>query len=411
LPCSATSADHACAQSFLTQYGRRLFRRPLTAPDLDRYLGYFDARLAASDFPSALRWTLTSLIQSPHSIYRREIGDNQNGEYQLSQYEIATELAYTFTGTTPSAELLAQADVGTLQTSAQLLAAATQMLATPAGEEQVQQFFRSWLGYTQLPSTLPNFADFASVSADMVQETQTFLREVVLTGRGGTKELLTAPFTTPSTALATLYGFPAPATNFAKVTRPTGRGIGVLAQASLIAAHSHESASSPTLRGLLVFERLLCGKRPQVPPSVPTLVAASPGQKTTRQRYEEQHMSAGTGCPLCHKLFDPFGFGFEHYNEAGRYRDLDSGLPIDSSGQFTAGGPALPFAGLDDLASDLASQESVGVCVSGYLNAYAFANPTSCTGETRRTEFVKGTLGFVDYLASLAAEPSFSRRK
>ncbi len=51
------------------------------------------------------------------------------------------------------------------------------------------------------------------------------------------------------------------------------------------------------------------------------------------------------------------------------------------------------------------------MCVSGYVNAYAFANPTACLGETRRTEFVKGTLGFVDYLASLAAEPSFTRRK
>jgi hypothetical protein len=411
LPCSTSAADHTCAQTFLSQYGRRLFRRPLAQPDLDRYLGYFDARLAASDFPSALRWMLTGLIQSPHAIYRREIGANQNGEYQLSQYEIATELAYTFTGTTPSSDLLAQADAGQLQTPAQLLAAASQMLASPAGQEVVQQFFRSWLGYDQVPSTLANFSDFASVSADMVQETQTFLQAVVLTGRGGAKDLLTAPFTTPSTALASLYGFPAPATNFAKVTRPAGRGLGVLAQASLIAAHSHETASSPTLRGLLVFERFLCGTRPQVPPNVPTLVPPSPGQKTTRQRYEEQHMAAGTSCPTCHKLFDPLGFGFEHYNEAGRYRDLDSGLPINSSGQLAIGGQMLPFAGLDDLATDLASQDSVGVCVSGYINAYAFANPTACLGETRRSEFVKGTLGFVDYLASLAAEPSFTRRK
>ena len=304
-----------------------------------------------------------------------------------------------------------QADLGQLQTSAQLLAAASQMLATPAGQDVVQQFFKSWLGYDQLPGTLPNFSDFGTVSADMVQETQKFIQEVVLTGRGNAKDLLTAPFTTPSSALATLYGFPAPATDFAKVTRPMGRGVGVLAQASLIAAHSHESASSPTLRGLLVFERFLCGTRPQVPPSVPTLVPPSPGQKTTRQRYEEQHMAAGSTCPSCHKLFDPLGFGFEHYNEAGRYRDLDSGLPINSSGQLTIGSQMLPFTGLDDLATDLASQDSVGVCVSGYINAYAFANPSSCLGETRRAEFVKGTLGFVDYLASLAAEPSFTRRR
>jgi hypothetical protein len=216
----------------------------------------------------------------------------------------------------------------------------------------------------------------------------------------------------PSQALASFYGFPAPGTDYEKVERPSGRGVGVLAQGSLIAAHSHEAASSPTLRGLLVFERLLCGERPQVPPSVPTLVAASPGIKTTRQRYEEQHMAAGSGCPFCHKRFDPLGFGFEHYDESGRYREQEVGLPINASGSLMDGSTELfTFDGLDDLAKNLSQLEKVGVCSSGYLNAYAFANSSACLGETRRGEFVAGTLGFIDYFASLAAEPSFTRRK
>jgi len=163
---------------------------------------------------------------------------------------------------------------------------------------------------------------------------------------------------------------------------------------------------------LLVFERLLCGQRPQVPPNVPTLVMASPGVKTTRQRYEEQHMSAGTSCPTCHKLFDPLGFGFEHYDEAGRYREQEVGLPIDSSGKLMDGSNQLfAFSGLDELAKGLSEQQKVGLCSSGYVNAYAFANSVACLGETRRSEFVAGKLGFIDYYASLAAEPSLTRRK
>jgi hypothetical protein len=161
-----------------------------------------------------------------------------------------------------------------------------------------------------------------------------------------------------------------------------------------------------------VFERLLCGERPTVPKDVPTLVAASPGVKTTRQRYEEQHMAAGGDCRGCHRLFDPLGFGFEHYDEAGRYREQEMGLPIDSSGSFTGGSAELAtFSGLDELAKKLAAQQKVGLCSSGYVNAFAFANRVACLGETRRQDFVTGKLGFIDYYASLAAEPSLTRRK
>lgn len=412
LPCASNTPNHACAQTFLDQFGRRLFRRPLTQADQDRYLSFFDARLAASDFKSALKWMTIGLIQSPHAIYRREVGTLSGGEYQLSPHEIAGELAYMYTGTTPSPELLARADAGELDTPEHLRAIATELLATPAGQDMLQRFFKAWLSYDQLPGSLPNVSGFAAVAPDMVKETQAFIQQVVLTDHGGAKELLTANYTTPSQALSSFYNLPAPSADYARVERPTGHGIGVLAQGSLIVAHSHEAASSPTLRGLLVFERLLCGQRPQVPANVPTLVPASPGVKTTRQRYEEQHMAAGKACSNCHKYFDPLGFGFEHYDEAGRYRDQEVGLPINSSGTLTDdNSQPITFQGLDDLAKSLSEQEKVGLCSSGYVNAYAFANAVACLGETRRADFVAGKLGFVDYFASLAAEPSITRRK
>ncbi|HEX2672467.1 MAG TPA: hypothetical protein VHM25_16410, partial [Polyangiaceae bacterium] len=69
------------------------------------------------------------------------------------------------------------------------------------------------------------------------------------------------------------------------------------------------------------------------------------------------------------------------------------------------------FSGLDELAKNLSEQQKVGLCSSGYINAYAFANAVACLGETKRADFVAGKLGFIDYYASLAAEPSVTRRK
>lgn len=414
LPCAASSADHACAQKFVADYGRRLFRRPLTQAEQDRYLSFFDARLAASDFKSALRWTTIALVQSPHAIYRREIGNQANGEYQLSQHEIATELAYMFTGTTPSADLLAQADAGQLKTPEQLVALAQQLLATPAGRDTVHRFFRLWLGYDQIPPTRPNVNGYQAASPTLAEETRRFIEEVVVNQQGGTAELLTAPYSMPAKATASGFyqGWPTPSADYEKVTRPAGQGIGVLAQASVIAAHSHETASSPTLRGLMVFERLLCGTRPIVPKNVPILTDAMPGVKTTRQRYEEQHMAKGAACSSCHEKFDPLGFGFEHFDEAGRYRDTEGGLPINSSGTLKQDGKEVfSYSGLDELASNLATQPGVGACASGYVSAFTYANTVACLGEARRAEFVSGSIGFLEYFASLAGEPSFTRRK
>ncbi|HEY0469376.1 MAG TPA: DUF1595 domain-containing protein, partial [Polyangiaceae bacterium] len=155
LPCAASAANHACAQTFLDQYGRRLFRRPLSQADQTRYLSFFDTRLAASDFKTALRWMTVGLIQSPHAIYRREVGTLSGSEYQLSQHEIAGELAYMYTGTTPSPELLAQADAGQLDSPEHLAAVAGQLLATPSGQGTLQRFFKSWLAYDQVSASLP----------------------------------------------------------------------------------------------------------------------------------------------------------------------------------------------------------------------------------------------------------------
>lgn len=111
LPCSTSSANRACADTFVTQYGRRLFRRALTPAEHDRYLALFDSGLAKSDFNSALKWVTVGLIQSPNAVYRSEIGTpTTGGKRSLTPTELATEFAYTFTGTTPSDELLAQAE-------------------------------------------------------------------------------------------------------------------------------------------------------------------------------------------------------------------------------------------------------------------------------------------------------------
>ncbi len=149
LPCSASSPDRACAEQFVTQYGRRLFRRTLTSVEKDRYLSYFDGALKKADFKTALKWLTVGLIQSPNAVYRSEIGTSDGDARQLDARELATELAYTYTGTTPSEALLAQAEQAAKLDAPML---AKSLLASDAGKTTLQHFFESYLDYPRVAS-------------------------------------------------------------------------------------------------------------------------------------------------------------------------------------------------------------------------------------------------------------------
>lgn len=419
LPCSTSAtADRTCAETFLNKYGRRLFRRPITQAEHDRYLTFFDASKGKSDFKTALKWMTVALIQSPNALYRSEVGSSSGaGARQLSAYEVATELAYTFTGTTPTDALLTMAASNNLGNPADL---AKSMLATDAGKQTLHRFFEQYLSYGSVTSMQkPNIASFASVSADMVQETRAFINQVVFQNGGGLEDLLTATTTNPSRALATYYGtgnmysggFPAPGSDYASVTRPAALGLGVLAQGAFLATHASSDTSSPTKRGLFMYYKLFCRPHLEVPANVPPLDTTSvmTGINTTRDRYEKLH--AAGSCAGCHKSFDPLGFGFEHFDEGGRYRAKDKTFDINSSGMFAApNGTTISFNDANELMTAIATQPIVHQCMSAYLAAYAYGSDEACLGAGQVTALQSGSIGIAEAFARLASEPHFTQR-
>ncbi len=409
LPCATATPDRACAGEFVARFGKLLFRRPLAADESERYLAFFDEAAAKTDFGAAIGWVTRALVMAPATLYRRELGVTGESTRQLDQYEIATALAYTFAGTGPNENLLGMADRGELSSPDTLASLAQQLIESPQGKEHLHRFFEAFLEYSRVTTVTRDEASFTTLAPDMRQETRTFLEAVVFAG-GGVRELLTSNQTFPSVALAGYYGMPAPAADYGAVTRPAGQGIGVLAQGSVLSTEAQPGWSSPTQRGLLVFERFLCREAPTVPPDVPPIPEVASGEVTTRQRYEQLHASGGT-CQTCHREFDPIGFGFERFDQVGRFRDSENGLAIDASGSIPRTDPGVAFANQEELASGLADLPDVHLCVSSQVKTYAFGTEDACLGEGRRQEFVDGAIGFVQYLASLAAEPHFTSRR
>ena len=140
--------------------------------------------------------------------------------------------------------------------------------------------------------------------------------------------------------------------------------------------------------------------------------APQPGQLTTRQRYETAH--AVGGCKVCHLSFDPIGYGFENFDEVGRFREQEGGLPVNAVSYVPTEdgqGHLFDFANLEELARGLAAEKLPYQCATAFVSTYINGSTEACLGETKRGAFIDQQLGFVDYFASLAAEPHFVKRE
>jgi hypothetical protein len=422
LPCSTSAADRACAETFLKKYGPRLFRRAVTTDEHDKYLSFFDSAKGKSDFKTALKWMTVALIQSPNTLYRSEIGaDMGNGTRKLTAYEQASELAYMYTGTAPSESLLSTAASGNLGDP---VAVDKSLLQTDAGKQMLQRFFEQYLDYASVTSvSKANVQTFSQLSGDMVKETHAFIDDVIVQKGGGLKELLTATTTNPSKALAAFYatgnaysgGFPMPSSDYASVQRPKGLGIGVLAQGAFLANHASSVASSPTKRGLFPYRRLFCQPKLSPPPNVPALDTTSQMANihTTRDRYELQHQllqGANGPCASCHKLFDPIGFAFEHFDEVGRYRAKEGSYDINSTASLAGPSGTLSFTDQESLMNALVGEPVIHECMAAYLATYAFGSSDACIGSSQVPDLQAGKIGVVEAFARLAREPHFSQR-
>ena len=211
--------------------------------------------------------------------------------------------------------------------------------------------------------------------------------------------------------LAQYYGITAPSADYASVTRPPGRGIGLFAQGAFLATRASSDASSPTQRGIFLLTRLLCrdGARTARHGS-----AAGDGQH--RADHDAPALRAGARSRrLCryHQIFDPVGFGFEHFDEAGRYREQEVGFPVDSASHVPAKDNSVlfEFASQEELMTKLAEQPELYQCLVGRLATYAFGLAQPCLGAGQVKNLQQGKAGIAEAFAGLAAEPHFTRRK
>ncbi|MBK8261939.1 MAG: DUF1592 domain-containing protein [Nannocystis sp.] len=382
LPCDPVSVgEPECAAAFIKDFGRRAYRRPLSAAEQQRYEDLFKEFAAEDGFAPAIRWVSAAILQSPGFLYRTELGraDGQ-GHYALTPHELAAELSYLILGASPDDQLSQLADEGALSDPEVLVAEAERLLADPTSERMLHRFAEEWLKIGRLPLVTRDPALFPDLTpqlrADMLGETRKLFGALFREG-GTLGELLTTSQTYLTPALAAYYGEAAGGQpdpdGFIKTNRTRGAGAGVLAHGSLLTTHALPTSSSPIHRGLVVRERLFCQHMPPPPPAVNASPPPVDPALSTRDRYA-QHSSDPT-CAGCHKLIDPIGFAFEHFDAAGRWRPTDGVHTIDDSGEVShTQSTNAAFQGLAGLAAVLGDSEEVAACYVDQWSRFAIAS-------------------------------------
>ncbi len=365
-PCRPTGSDRRpCAEQFVSTFGRRVFRRPLSMEEVTRYASVL---LAAPDFDAGVKQAAEWLLSSPHFLYRSELGVAQpDGTFRLTPWELAAALSYSLWQTTPDEALLDAAAQGKLATPDDVAREARRMLTDPRARAAMRTFATQWLGLERLttvdkaPGVYPSFTP--ELRASMAAETPTFFEHVVFDGTGRFDELFTAPFSFVDAPLARHYGLEAPSKR-EKRTLPSVRAAGLLGHASVLSSYAHSDQSSPVKRGLFVREHLLCQEFPAPPANAGGVPKVDPGA-TTRERFR-QH-SADPSCRSCHQYIDEVGFGFEGFDAIGGARAVENGKTLDTTGvlrdvEAFGAGTSTSFSTLPQLATQLAQSQRAKSC-------------------------------------------------
>lgn len=380
---SCNQGDTSC---FIDEFAKKAYRRPLEAIE---FAALLELQIAQGD--NAL---LSAILSSPAMLLRSEVGERISaiGEaplYQLTDYEIATYLSYTYWATTPDDLLISAADRGELNTPSQISAMLESMLQDPRADVAFERFITGWLHLDER-HPVPDSALSPSLKEAMRQETIAFVRNIVF-DNGTYRELLTADYSFMNEELANHYGLSWPGgSGIQKVFYPASdensERRGLFGHGSILTATSGGLATHPVRRGLFVRRSLMCQEFGS-PPLGANLDPVIREDQTVRQRFELNHQIGPddseevrlqkASCVFCHQHIDGIGFAFENYNHLGLWvteETLGNGqvVPIDSSGDIgnlntietvlLANEPKQDFQGIDVLAELIADSTNGQAC-------------------------------------------------
>ncbi len=392
---SCTTVDQGCANSLVNDLAPRIFRRPLTTDEAAAYQQIANGTSNGGDIKAGMTLALEAMLSAPQFLYRHELGepnpDNPKlaaDAFELTSYEMATFLAYTFTGSTPDQELLTAASNDLLRNDVEILQQAVRLAEASTAKEIMGNFVGSWLGTDSLdvaakdPTSWPGFS---ALVPHMKNEIRENFASVMLDPQESFSSLYDANYSFINQTLANHYGIPGVVGNQMRRVATTDRG-GILANGAFMARWGEAVESSPILRSVRVRRRMLCQDELPDPPAG-TFAARDERlaqlsdilrDPTTTNRRKFHLLTEGQPCSACHlEYINPLGFGMEDFDTVGNIRSTDlKGNAIDAAGELFAPldyndrTQIEVFSGAKDLGRLISTLPSAQSCLSEQMFRY-----------------------------------------
>jgi hypothetical protein len=307
------------------------------------------------DFEAGIEVGLARILSGPEFLLYHgltEEGAISGSDEQDDAFTLASRLALFLWNSIPDDQLLHDATAGRLSDPKVLEAQVRRMLADARAETLVTDFAEQWLQLRIVNSKAPDERKFPTfddnLRRDMLHETELFLRSVLLEDKS-VLDLVRADYTFVNERLAEHYGIDGVFGDaFRRVTLRDPNRRGLLGQGSILFQSAVANRTSPVFRGKWIMTVLFNSPPPPPPPNVPTL-DQSTGSNTPRSVRErlEQHRKDPV-CAGCHAIIDPPGLALENFDPIGRWRERDSGQPIDATTTLPGGIAVSGPSGLRD---------------------------------------------------------------
>jgi len=315
-----SSAPREDAERLLRNFVQRTYRRPVSEPDFQRFLGLVHGKLATTSFTKALLAGYTAVLSSPEFVYLQE------SPGRLDDHALATRLALFLWNSEPDLELRALAARGDLQRPDVLRAETERMLRDPKSRRFVEAFLDYWIEIRKMAESTPSTALYPDYYLDdmlseaALAETQMFF-ETLLQEDLPARNVVDSDFTFANEHLAKHYQLRGvEGIAMRRVALPAGsvRG-GLMTQASVLKVTANGTTTSPVVRGKWIMERIVGYELSPPPAAVPAVEPDIRGATTIRQQLDKHR--ADESCAGCHRKIDPPGFALENFDVLGGWRE------------------------------------------------------------------------------------------
>lgn len=331
------------AKQILNYWTSLIYRKPSDEQEVARLLTLLNGEMTqGKSFDEAMQMPLFAMLISPNFLYRSSEPKSEAEPYEIDDFELASRLSYFLWSSMPDRELFEIAANGELQDPEVIEAQVKRMLSDEKAKALGMHFGGQWFGWELLRSSanpdVEKYPQFTfQLRVQLYQESMMFFNDLVKTN-GDIYKFLDSDYTFLNETLAKFYQIPGVTGNeLRKVSLTDKNRGGVLGMGSVLTATSLPLRSSPSIRGAFVIQDMLGINMPSPPMNVAQLPEDDRQihGKTFRDSLE-QHRD-DVNCRSCHAMIDPIGFGLESFDAIGRFRKLQNGVELDTTGEMPSG--------------------------------------------------------------------------